>query len=63
MTMDRLQVLVWFLMPIFALFLMIALMGARGGAWVAIPIVLLGIAGLALYLMILRVRANERARR
>ena len=63
MTMDRLQVLVWFLMPIFALFLMIALMGARGGAWVAIPIVLLAIAGLALYLMILRVRANERARR
>lgn len=59
MSMERLQVLVWFLMPIFALLLMIALMGARGGIWFVMPIILLvlGIGGF--YLLLLWARAHQ----
>jgi hypothetical protein len=60
MTMERLQVLVWFLMPIFALLLMLALMGARGGIWIIVPVVLLALGGGALYLLMLWANANER---
>lgn len=59
MSMERLQVLVWFLMPIFALLLMLALMGARGGIWVLVPFILLVLGGGGLYLLILWARAHE----
>jgi hypothetical protein len=58
MTMRRLQVLVWFLMPLFALLLMLVLMGARGGIWIVIPIILLILGAGIFYLMLLWARAR-----
>jgi hypothetical protein len=59
MTMDRLQALVWFFLPLVGLILLLALMGARGGLWVIAPILLFAVFGGLLYLGILRARARE----
>ena len=59
MTMNRLQSIVWALFPLVGLFLLIALMGARGGIWIVIPITLIVVLGGLLYLAILRARRAE----
>jgi hypothetical protein len=60
MTMERLQTLVWFLMPVFALVLMLVLMGARGGIWIVIPFIVLAFGAGVFYLLLLWARARER---
>jgi hypothetical protein len=49
----RLQVAIWFMLPILGLLLLIVVLGGRGGVFLLVPIAaLLGVGGLIAYLLI-----------
>jgi hypothetical protein len=58
MTMEQLQRIIWFFLPVLGLIVLVVALGARGGVWMVFPMAFLGAIVMVFYILYLRARSH-----